>query len=246
MNWIRVDEILDVLLPPECLLCAARIPRAPLCAACEADLPWLGRCCPRCGLPLRGTDGGPCGACSPPLLALNAVAAALPWEYPVDRLISAAKFGRQLPVARALGQMLALRMPLLLQPPDLVVPVPLHWRRQAERGFNQAAEIARGLCRWRRWPLATEVCRRLRPTDAQSGLSAADRQANLRHAFTARPLPAGSRVLVIDDVLTTGATAAAVAGALRAAGARQVCLWTVARVLPGAKGPPAVPVPAPR
>lgn len=233
MGWIRVDEVIDVLLPPACLLCAGRIARGPICHGCEADLPWLHGCCVRCGLPVAAAGSAVCGACPPTFRALSGVAAALPYEYPVDRLISAAKFGRELPMARALGQLLALRMPAWPAPPDLVVPVPLHWRRHAERGFNQAEEIGRGLCRARRWKLADDLCRRPYPTRAQSGLSAAERQANLHRAFVARPLPVGCRVLIVDDVLTTGATAAAVAEALRAAGAGQVHLWTVARVLSG-------------
>lgn len=213
MGWVKVDEILDVFLPPHCALCGQSIARRPLCAGCLADLPWLP--------PYR----------VPALRGFDRAWSALAYEYPVDRLIAEAKFGKQLAAARALGELLAMRPPVMLRPPDLVVPVPLHWRRQAERGFNQAEEIARGLCRHLDWRLAPGVCQRVRATPAQSALSATARRTNLHAAFAARPLAPGLHVLVIDDVLTTGSTAEAVAGALRRAGAASLDLWTVAHAL---------------
>ena len=213
MGWVKVDEILDVFLPPHCALCGQSIARRPLCAGCLVDLPWLP--------PYR----------VPTVRGFDQVWSALAYEYPVDRLITEAKFGKQLATARALGELLAVRRPDVIRPPDLVVPVPLHWRRQAERGFNQAEEIARGLCRQLDWRLAMGVCERVRATPAQSTLSAAERRKNLHAAFLAHPLRPGLHLLVIDDVLTTGATAEAVAGALRRAGAASLQLWTVAHAL---------------
>jgi ComF family protein len=177
-----------------------------------ADLPWLEA-------PL------------PPLASLGEVRSALTYEYPVDRLIAAAKFGRQVPVARGLGQLLAWRMPPVREAPDAVVPVPLHWRREADRGFNQAEEIARSLCQERGWPLRANLCRRVRQTPEQSALGAALRRDNLRGAFALADAQAASRcrhVLLVDDVLTTGATAEAVASAFQAAGVPRLSLWTVA------------------
>ncbi len=225
MSWIRVDEVLDTLFPPRCLLCGQRGTGVgtdvPACAGCLTDLPWLaeqGHCTP--------------ADCHPDLGHFAAVRSALTYEYPVDRLIAAAKFGRQVPVARGLGQLLACRMPVLPEPPDAVVPVPLHWRREASRGFNQAEEIARALCHVRHWPLRTDLCRRILPTPEQSGLGAARRRDNLRGAFALADARAAGRhrhVLLIDDVLTTGATAAAVGEIFQAAGVRSLSLWTVAR-----------------
>jgi len=216
MSWLRVDRVLDTLFPSRCLLCGLKSAGAPACGGCLNDLPWLG-------IP---------GQSPPAQWHCGAIGSAFAYEYPVDRLIAAAKFGRQVPVARGLGQLLDMWMPALAEPPDAVVPVPLHWRRETERGFNQAEEIARALCTARRWPLRPDLCRRVRPTPEQSALNAAGRRKNLRGAFALRPAgpPRGCRhVMIVDDVVTTGATAAAVAEQFLQAGVPEVTLWTVAR-----------------
>lgn len=213
MGWVKVDQTLDLFLPPHCVLCGQSITHRLLCQGCLADLPWLE----------------PHGL--PALLGFDQVWSALAYQYPVDRLIGEAKFGGRLATARALGELLALRMPENTPRPDLVIPVPLHWRRQAERGFNQVEEIARGLCRQLDWRLAAGICRRQRATPPQSTLSAAERRMNLHAAFVARPLRPELRILVVDDVLTTGATAESLACALRESGARNLTLWTVAHAL---------------
>lgn len=213
MVWKRVDQVLDALFPPRCLLCGQPAgPGPPACAGCLADLPWLRT-------PV------------PPLAGFAEVRSALTYEYPVDRLVAAAKFGRQVPVARGLGQLLAWRLPPLPEPPDAVVPVPLHWRREADRGFNQAEEVARSLCQERGWPLRTDLCRRVRQTPEQSALGAALRRDNLRDAFALADPRAAARcrhVLLVDDVLTTGATAEALASVFQAVGVPRLSLWTVA------------------
>lgn len=213
MVWKRVDQILDALFPASCLLCGQPAGAGgPACAGCLADLPWLER--------------------QPaPLTCFAEVRSALTYEYPVDRLIAAAKFGRQAPVARGLGQLLARRLPGLPEPPDAVVPVPLHWRREAERGFNQAEEIARSLCQDRGWRLRTDLCWRLRQTPEQSALRAAGRRDNLRGAFALADVRSAARcrhVLLVDDVLTTGATAEALASVFHSVGVPRLSLWTVA------------------
>jgi len=216
VNWLRVDKVLDALFPPRCLLCGGLDVDGPACAGCLGDLPWL-----ETGAQIRPADW-----------QFGPVASAFSYEYPVDRLIVAAKFGRRVPVARGLGELMALGMPVLPHSPEAVVPVPLHWRREAERGFNQAEEIARSLCRARAWPLRSDLCRRVRPTPEQSGLGAADRRKNLRGAFALRrpdSMRGFRHVMVVDDVVTTGATAEALAGLFAEAGVAEVTLWTVAR-----------------
>jgi ComF family protein len=226
-----VDQVLDALFPARCALCDQASAGLPVCRGCETDLPWLARSCQRCAIPLppAGEDSGVCGRCPPGLLAYREVRAPLAYEYPVDQLVLAAKFGRQIGAAQALGELLARRIGPAHAAPDLVLPVPLHWKRQAERGFNQAEEIARVVCRRLGWRLDTRVLQRVRKTAEQAQLGAAGRAGNLRDAFAARPLRGGIRVLIIDDVLTTGATAAAVIQALLRNGDVDATFWAAAR-----------------
>jgi ComF family protein len=154
--------------------------------------------------------------------------------YPVDRLITGAKFRRRLQHARVLGELLAAAVAEALQRgavdrPEILVPVPLHPRRLGERGFNQALEITRPLAKRLRVPVCADLCARVRPTAEQTGLAAAERRRNVRRAFVASRAAAGARVAVVDDVITTGSTAAAVAQALREAGSAHIQVWTAAR-----------------
>jgi predicted amidophosphoribosyltransferase len=230
--------LLDRLLPPRCPLCTGPLPAGhdAACAGCVADLPWLAAGCRRCGLPLPG-GAGPCcpvDCALPAGAALDRVVAPLVYAWPVDRLVARAKFGRSLADARLLGQLLAagLRWTAAPLPPGaVVVPVPLHWRRLARRGFNQATEIARVVAADLGLPLAPARLRRPVATPAQSGLGQRARRRNVAGAFVAAPA-AGEPVLLIDDVVTTVATGLAAAAALRTAGAGPVVLCAVARALP--------------
>lgn len=233
MPGVWVDQWLEALFPARCALCGLSSGGHALCSGCREDLPWLGDPCPRCALPR--TAGADCALCPPGLLAYRQVHAPLAYAFPLDQLVLAAKFGRQPGAALALGELLAHRLAPGHPPPDLVLPVPLHWRRQASRGFNQAEEMARRICRLTGWRLHTGLCQRVRPTAEQARLGAAARGGNLRGAFVAEHLPRGLHLLVVDDVLTTGATAAAMAEALLARGAVSLTFWAAARAL--AHGP---------
>lgn len=154
----------------------------------------------------------------------------MPWRYawPIDRLVVGVKFARRLAWARALGELLAAELPEDCA--DVVVPVPLHPWRLAGRGFNQAQEIAAPIARHLALPLRPELVRRVRATRPQSSLSAAERRDNPAGAFSVRARAlSGRRVLLVDDVVTTGATAAALATAVVDAGAAEVVVAAVAR-----------------
>jgi ComF family protein len=160
--------------------------------------------------------------------------AAVVYEYPIDQLIAAAKFRRRPELARALGEVLArslLARRAVQQRPDCLVPVPLHPMRLARRGFNQADEIAQALARSLRIPLRNDLCRRRRHTPPQTSRDGDDRRLAMRGAFVARRSPAGLRIAVVDDVVTTGSTSSALARELQRAGATSVEIWSVARVL---------------
>jgi len=152
----------------------------------------------------------------------------LHYSFPVDAAIKALKFNRKLFYAPAFSEVLCSAEVLLPDGIDWILPVPLHWRRKAYRGFNQATELAKPLACLLGLPLLRGL-RRSNATPYQSGLAAKDRSRNLRRAFSVTRTITHSHVLIVDDVLTTGATVRAVAKALLANGVSEVSVLTVAR-----------------
>ncbi|MEO5628825.1 MAG: ComF family protein [Thermomonas sp.] len=199
-----------------------------LCRACHAALPWQGPACLRCALPLPSP--GTCGAClqhSPPLTETHAV---FDYAFPLDRLLPRLKFHRDFASGRVLAQAMADCCGSWTRP-DALVPVPLHRGRLRRRGYDQALELARPLAHALGVPLLGDVLTRPKQTSAQSRLDANARKHNLRGAFqvlAANPLPA--HAVLVDDVMTTGATLHAAARALLAGGAIRVDAWVCARV----------------
>ncbi len=222
----------EAVLPRRCVFCGVECrPGEPfVCGGCAPELPWLGPHCPRCAEPLGATPPGglPCGRClgHPPPFA--AATAAFRYTFPVDAAIRALKFRRRLDYVTAFGPLLAALAGSFAPDADTVVAVPLHWRRQFRRGFNQALELARPVASARGLVPATGIAR-VRATPYQAGLGAAQRRRNLAAAFRAERSFAGRHVLVVDDVITTGATCDQLARALLAAGARRVSVLAVAR-----------------
>jgi len=228
-------ELLDGLFPRYCCLCGLRSHRElSLCTVCEGELQPNRNCCSRCALPLAGETGGPrlCGACLARPPAFERVAA--PWIYNehMAHIIHRWKYGREVRLTVLLAQLWLREIPDA-GAVDLLVPVPLHWRRLWHRGYNQSELLCRQLqatsAELKILGRDSRLVRRSRPTAAQSGMGAADRSRNLRGAFTMRGRCASLRVAVVDDVLTTGATAQAMALALRGAGAAAVEVWCLAR-----------------
>ena len=224
-------EIVRRVLPGACVLCGVTVDARAICSPCVASLPSLGHACARCAMPVDHVDDV-CEACAATPPPFEGALGAVHFAPPVTRLVHLAKFHRSLVAARALGEVLADRIVDVAEPiPDLLVPVPLHARRLRERGFNQAQEIARPVARRSGAPIVARAVARVVATDPQSAMaSRGARERNLRGAFIARPTAvAGARVAVVDDVLTSGATARAVTIALLAAHARSVRIWAVAR-----------------
>ena len=220
------------IYPPICILCGA--PGAAdreLCGGCFHGLPWNRHACPRCAAPLpTETRTLLCGSClrAPP--PWEAAACPLLYDWPLNQLIQRFKFNGDLAMGRLLGELLAQFLAAGdISRPDLLVPVPLHAARLRERGFNQALELTRLVSQRLRLPLAHSLCVRVRDTAVQSQLRAAARRRNLRDAFRVTLPLHGVHVAVIDDVLTTGATVAALTGVLRAAGAARIQVWSLAR-----------------
>ena len=235
-SWMRLA--LDCLFPRSCPPCdEALAPGAvsDLCPTCTAALvapPPTS--CVRCG----GTVAAPAAVCSgclrrPPAfaraVALGPYRADLGSPNVLARTVQCLKYRGHRTLAAPLAELLAAQYPFA--PDALLVPVPLHTARLRSRGFNQALLLARGLARRRSLALAPRLLARIRPTEEHTRLDAEARRRNVRDAFRIRssqPL-AGHSVVLIDDVLTTGATADACARALLAAGAGRVDVYTVGR-----------------
>jgi ComF family protein len=202
----------DLVMPLRCVFCGVRTQGAErhVCEDCGADLPWI-------------TSPSP----SPPP-PLRAELVPLAYNFPVDAAIKALKFKRRLWYGPALAQLLCCSLDVLPRDVDAVLPVPLHWRRHWRRGFNQAREIAGPVARQLGVPLIGGV-RRARSTQPQSGLSAAERARNVRGAFVARGRCRAGHVLIVDDVITTGATIAQLARVILDSGAGNVSALAVAR-----------------
>ena len=221
-----------------CAVCGAW-PARPLCDACVVRFAQPQHRCLRCALPLTEA-AGVCGACLREPPPLDACFAAVPYAYPWSGLIARFKFQGEPGWAQALGERMA-RIPGIateLGRADLLLPMPLAPRRLAERGFNQALLLARQLARDK---VETQLLLRLRETDSQAALDRRARQANVGGAFGLEPLRAGEvrgrSVMLVDDVMTSGASLHAAALALKQAGAQRVAAAVLARTDDPAQAP---------
>lgn len=220
------------LLPRSCAFCGvdAGPRRAPVCDDCAVDLPWIETACPRCAMPIASPPGsgdncGACQSCPPPF---DVAVAPLAYAFPIDAAIKAMKFDRRLHYLPAFAYLLGPAIQSLPGYIDGLLPVPLHWRRHAYRGFNQSDELARLVGKALGLPVFGNV-RRRRATPYQSGLSAAQRRRNLRAAFTVRGELQTQYPLIIDDVITTSETCCRMAQVLLEAGAKKVSVLALAR-----------------
>jgi ComF family protein len=230
---------LELLFPARCAACKAPLEGAPnpwFCQPCWTGLPLYGAgVCDHCGHPIEADDlpaGWRCGAClktAPPFARARSLG---PYRGTLAEAVRLLKYGDRPGLARALVG----RIDLGSAPPDLwdvdiVLPVPLHGRRLRERGYNQSARLALALARCLGHAAPEGVLERTRATRPQVGLKRAERAVNVRGAFrVARGARvAGRRVLLVDDVITTGATIGACARALMAARAARVTVWAAAR-----------------
>jgi len=214
--WVdrNLERLGALLLPPRCVLCGARgqAPCLDLCAGCAASFELVRDPVLPGPEPLRLT-------CAP-----------FAYAWPLDHLVHAVKYRGQLATARVLGTLLA-RWLAERGPQgeiDVIVPVPLHPARHAERGFNQSAELARQLERGLRLPVVESLAFRRRATPPQVGLNLEERRRNLAGSFGAGAV-CGLRIAIVDDVTTTGTTLQELARALVRNGALTVDAWCVAR-----------------
>ena len=234
-SWVDIGlrPLLDWLAPARCYWCGRISGADPACAACAEALPWNQAACRACALPLPARGGTDvCGACLCEAPPQDRSWAAFRYEAPVQQAIVELKFHARLAPAHVLGTLMAARLATRPQPlPEVLVPMPLHGGRLRRRGYNQAVELGRPLARSLALRFEPGAARRLRATDEQTRLDASGRRRNVRGAFAVDPaVVRGRHVALLDDVITTGATAADLACAARVAGAARIEVWAAARV----------------
>lgn len=229
-------RLLNLVFPDDCHVCGEALQtfsRVPVCAGCLADpQPFAAEFyCVSCKTPFVNRapldEAGQCALCRLGAKGFDAAYTYGSYEGTLRSLVHLYKYGKMEPLASHFGPMLARALPRETAV-DVVVPMPLHWRKRWQRGFNQAELLANEIAR--RWHAPVRnVVRRRKNTAAQAGLTNAKRRANVQGAFRVRGRLDGKHVLLVDDVMTTGATASACARALKRAGAARVTLLTLAR-----------------
>jgi ComF family protein len=235
---------LDIALPTLCVACREPVAGEGVCAKCWAQLSFIAPpFCPKLGIPFVYDPG-------PGLLSMQAIAdppayqrarAAVRYDEVARTLVHALKYQDRTDLAPAMGRWMARAGRELIEGADALVPVPLHWRRSWSRRYNQSGALARVIARQSGVPVAGNALRRVRPTQQQIGLSRSERETNVQGAFEVaadRKVEIhGRKIVLIDDVLTSGATADACAKALLRAKAVQVDLVVFARVVDSHKAP---------
>ena len=235
---------LDVALPTLCISCREPVHGEGVCASCWSKLSFIARpYCPRLGIPFVYDPG-------PELLSMEAIAsppaydrarAAVRYDDVARTLVHALKYQDRTDLAPIMGRWMARAGAELLKDADMLIPVPLHWRRGFERRYNQSGLLARAIARQSGVALKGELLGRVRATEQQVGLSRTQRASNVQGAFqvsTGRQADiAGRRVVLVDDVLTSGATVDSCARALLRAKAAHVDVLVFARVVDGPRPP---------
>ncbi|MDJ0916292.1 MAG: ComF family protein [Woeseiaceae bacterium] len=225
-RWVA-GALLDAFLPPSCPFCGLDVERLGACGGCLDDLPWNRVACRRCAKPLA-TDETLCAECQrrpPPFVT---AIAPLRYDFPVDVALKAVKFRARSYYLPVFAGLLCEASEALPTNVDAVLPMPMHWRRWAMRGFNQAVELARPLAKHLDVPLISSVSR-VRHTAFQSGLDTRARRSNLAGAFQLTKAISAAHVLIVDDVMTTGHSCRSLALTLRRAGVREVSVLVAAR-----------------
>jgi ComF family protein len=236
-----MQSVLRAIYPAQCIGCGTVVlDEAALCPACWRETPFIrGSACVKCGAPLPGEAPGDeaaeCDDCMATPRPWETGAAALVYEGVARRLVMALKHGDRHDLVRPFAGWMAARLRCAHDARTLIVPVPIHWRRLLRRRFNQSALLARSLARQTGAVHAPDALHRIRNTAPQEGMTVEERTALQTGAIVPHPrrghILKGRHVLIVDDVMTSGATLSAAASAARSAGARRVDTLTLARVV---------------
>lgn len=227
------DAALDLIFPRRCPVCGQIVmPKGALiCPGCEGKLAWVsGPLCRRCGKEVADDSIEYCRDCSRRRPSFARGMALINYNETASRSMAQIKYKNRREYLDFYGSAIAERLGPQIQrlSPDLLIPVPVHPSRRRARGFNQAEELARRLSERLGIPMSADLLFRIRKTSPQKSLTPAERLQNLEHAFSARPLPKEARrILLVDDIYTTGATMEACARALKKNGAQEVYFVTI-------------------
>ncbi|SCA57380.1 putative phosphoribosyl transferase [Candidatus Terasakiella magnetica] len=232
---VPIAKVLDLLLPPRCVSCQKMVvEHKTLCLDCWEEAKFItAPFCKCCGLPfeIEVAEGAICLHCAkrrPPFKAARTV---FPYDDFSRQLVLAFKHGDRTDLAPVFAAWMKRAAPDLIEQSDVIVPVPLHWRRLGKRRYNQAGLLAGELAKMKGIQHQPHLLKRVRHTPPQGLLSRMARQKNLQGAFVASHEVADKSILLIDDVLTTGATVLNCTKVLLQAGARDVRVLTLARVI---------------
>jgi ComF family protein len=235
-KWLNINHLSNfidfkqLLFNQNCLLCVSpHTNKHALCQACLNDLPLQPKTsCPQCGLTSNGNVCGRCLALPP---SFDVTKAVFIYQFPVDAMMTRYKYGEMLNLSLFWGQFLAQNIDA--QHIDFIIPMPMHPTRLKERGFNQAHEIAKVLCRvLGSHQLDYKRVARQTLTPPQASLPLKERVKNIKGAFKVSADLSGKRIAVVDDVMTSGASLNELALTLKKAGASHVECWVIARTLP--------------
>jgi len=234
-KWILATR--DLLFPPTCIVCsiAGAVVKGAICDKCLQGVEFIeSPMCPACGREFSDSASGDhlCGSCLQKRPLFSKASAVAHYQEPVATLLHSLKYQGNMAVLPALRTIINLRPVVSLKGNERIIPVPLHIKRLRERGFNQAVLIAELFFPEHKGLFLVDSLKRIRHTSSQTGLDGAERRRNLRGAFSARENSElqGKKVILVDDVFTTGSTANECSRALLAAGADQVNVLTLARV----------------
>lgn len=223
-----------ILFKSQCVLCDASVDRkVSLCEACREDLPWVEHACRFCALPIEvDLDGNICGQCIAQKPYADYALNVFHYSNPVDYLISRMKFQQQLSETAVLADLLKnfiLNEVLEHGLPEAFIPVPLYKKRLSKRGFNQSLEIIKPLARDKNIPILLSAIERSSETQEQTYLNKQQRKKNVSGCFSLLEKPLHSHIVIVDDVVTTGATTNELAKLLKNSGVKKIGVWSLAR-----------------